>query len=1119
MRKFPPMLALAVFFAAISGAQAQPVTPTLLVNPLIGTSTTPDGSDVIDDFPGADVPFGMVQWSPDTPSQNAGGGYEYADKEITGFSLTHLSGPGCSVFGDFAMLPLVGAVANPKQVKEPFSHTAEEAAPGWYAVTLGNPGVRAELTVTKRTGLGRFTFPASTQATVLVNAASNQAGVNAAHVQAIGNDELTGSVSSGGFCGMPDVYEAYFVAKFDRPFSSVQQSADAQQAWVTFDTRSNPIVRVKVALSFVNAQGALANLHAENRGWDVVAMRNAAAAQWQQMLQRVQISGGTFGERQVFYTALYHALLHPNVYSDVTGLYTGYDEKIHHVRAGHTEYANYSDWDIYRTEMPLLALLAPKESGDMMQSLVDAAGQDGWLPRWALLNSPTSVMGGDSVDPVIAGAYAFGARGFDRRAALAAMVKGASDTTDPPADGWYVERPELPEYLKYGYIVNTHTTSVSPVPNGASETLEYALDDFSIAQFARALGNAHVYNTFMARSSDWANLFDTSSGIVTPRGPSGAFMHMPITDSGQSGFQEGNAAQYTWMVPQNLAGLIGGMGGRTATLAKLDTFFTQINAGENKPYAWLGNEPTLGSPWVYLSAGAPWRAQQVIRQSLLTMFANNPHGYPGNDDLGTMSAWYIWCAIGLYPQNPSVRALDVGSPLFTHVEVDAPDGPRIVVNAPQAADGTQYVQGLTVNNKPTQRTWLALPMHGTVTLDFNLGSAPDKIWGSAPQDAPPSYALAPVKFPPSSPLELVSKNLYAHVRPGETATFSYSIAAPGQGAGEAKTYEVTLPADARAGLYDYPITGSANGAPLEPLVAKVLVTDGAVPPLGYIENRWDNTVTPIDPSSGAIGADIPAGTEPRDAVLGPGGRRLYVADRSGNAVTVIDTQLQKNIATIKVGTSANGIAIAPDGRTVWVANYDDATIQAIDTATLKAFKPIAVGQNPRQIAITPDGRALYVTNQGSNTVMRIDPASGRILRTIAVGARPSGIAIVPDGKRAYVADFGGNDVTPIDLTSDTPMPHIPAGVSPVLVAVAPDGSIVYVSNFATTTITPIDPATNTARAPITVGGAPYGIAFTHDSKTAYVVIRRDNACVPVDVRTGRVGAPVLLGTSPYTIAM
>jgi predicted alpha-1,2-mannosidase len=1119
MHRYRLIFMLAAFFAVTTGAGAQPQSPTLLVNPLIGTSTTPDGSDVIDDFPGADVPFGMVQWSPDTPSQNAGGGYEYGDHEITGFSLTHLSGPGCSVFGDFSVLPLVGPVTNPKLMKEPFSHASEEAAPGWYAVTLGNPGVRAELTVTKRTGLGRFTFPASTQASVLVNAASDQAGVDAAHAQIVGNDEIEGSVTSGGFCGMPDRYNAYFVAKFDRPFASVHQSFDSQQAWVTFDTSNNPVVRVKVALSFVNVQGALANLRAENRGWDILAVRNAASAQWQQMLQRIQISGGTFGERQFFYTAFYHALLHPNVYSDVTGLYTGYDNNIHHVRAGHVEYANYSDWDIYRTEMPLLALIAPKESSDMMQSLVDAAAQDGWLPRWALLNSATSVMGGDSVDPVIAGAYAFGARDFDLRGALAAMVKGASDTTDPPADGWYVERPELPEYLKYGYIINTHTTSVSPVPNGGSETLEYALDDFSIAQFARAIGRPQTYRTFMARSSNWANLFDTSSGMIAPRDPSGAFMHTPITDSGQSGFQEGNAAQYTWMVPQDLNDLIAGMGGRQAAILKLDTFFTQINAGQNKPYAWLGNEPTLGSPWVYLTAGAPWHAQQVVRQSLLTMFANTPYGYPGNDDLGTMSAWYIWCAIGLYPQNPSVRVLDAGSPLFTHVEIHAPGGPQIRIDAPQAADKTPYVQRLLVNGKETQRTWVRLPMHGQLALNFTLSDVPDKTWGAAPQDAPPSYAIAPVHFPPSSPLRLEGKELSAQTRPGGTVTFTYSLVSSDRDPAQTKKYEVTVPPDARAGLYDYPITGSANGAPLEPLTAKLLVSSGGVPPLGYIENRWDNTVTPIDPLTGAIGADIPAGTEPRDAVLSPDGKRLYVADRSGNAVTVIDTQLQRSIATIKVGTSANGVAISPDGKSVWVANYDDGTVQAIDTATLKAFKAIPVGQNPRQIAFTPDGKSLYVTNLGSNTVTRIDPATGTVVQTIAVGARPSGIAITPDGKRAYVADFGGNDVTPIDLTTDTAMTRIPVGVSPVLVAIAPDGSIAYVSNFAAATITPIDPASNTARAPITVGGAPYGIAFTHDSKTAYVVIRRDNACVRVDVRTGSISAPIRLGTSPYTIAM
>jgi predicted alpha-1,2-mannosidase len=1161
MRKLAPFLFVLFAFYTAGFAAAAPPDATALVDPFLGTSTTPDGSDVIDDFPGADVPFGMVQWSPDTPSQNAGGGYEYNDHEITGFSLTHLSGPGCSVFGDFSILPTTGTITDPAHAKQPFSHATESATPGFYAVTLGDPAIRSQITVTKRTGLAQFTFPQTSQANLLFNVASDQAGVRNAGFRIVNAHRVEGFADTGGFCGMPNRYSVYFVADFDTPIvsSGVWHNADLSPGatsvqgagsggWVTFDASSSAIVKVKVGLSFVDTAGALANLQRENRGWNVDAVRSAALSAWQSVLQRIDVSGGTAAEQREFYTAFYHAMLHPNVFSDADGRYPGFDRKPHHARRGHQEYANFSDWDIYRTLVPLQALLAPKEVSDMMQSLVDAARQDVFLPRWALVNGATSVMGGDSVDPVIAGAFAFGARSFDLHGALGAMLKGASDLHAPAADGWYVERPELAEYLQHGYIVNTHTTSVSPVPNGGSETLEYALDDFSIAQFAKAIGAHATYREYMRRSSNWANLFDTSIGLIAPRDADGAFMQTPITSAGQSGFQEGNAAQYTWMVPQDLRDLIAGMGGTLSARQRLDTFFTQINAGQDKPYAWLGNEPTLGSPWVYLSAGAPWRAQQIVRQSLTTMFADTPHGIPGNDDLGTMSAWYMWGAMGLYPQNPSVRLLDVGSPLFTNVTIHSPAGLTISIRAPQAEDAAPFVQALRVNGRSTAHAWLTLPMHGAVNLDFTLASTPDSAWGSGAGDVPPSFALAPVHFLQSTTATLAYKNDSARsVSPGGSAMLHFSIAAgalpasvswqthapPGFSVAHASGAQ-TLAANDRAdvtlsvtagtqpGLYDIPVTASAsNGALLQKLILPVRVAAARhVLSLAWIENRFDNTVMPFDPVTHAIGAQIPAGQEPRDAVLSADGRFLYVANRGGKSVTVIDTIKESISATVKVGNSPNGTAISPDGRTIFVANYDDSTLQAIDTRTLKAGKAVSTGLNPRYVAVSRDNRTVYVSNQNGNTVSTYAWPSLTPEAVIPVGAHPSGIAITPDGSMAFVANSGSNDVTPIDLISGKALQPIPAGYDASMIAISPDGKVAYVSDFATTTISVIDIRTRTARAPIQVGGAPYGIAFTADSKTALVVLRRDSAVVPVDVATGRVGRPIQTGSSsPYTIAL
>ncbi len=287
--------------------------PAGLVNTFVGTSGTTIGGP-IDTFPGADVPFGMVQWSPDTPAQNAGGGYDYGDHDITGFSLTHLSGPGCSVFGDFAVLPVIGTLpSDPSTMRQPFSHANEESAPGWYAVSLGNPAIRTELTVTRRTGLARFTFPVTSEANLLLNAASNQAGVTAAQVKVSWPNEISGTASSGFFCGMPDRYTVHFVARFDRPFTGAGVWNDGRGAWVRFDATRNPQVVMKVGLSFVDDAGARANLAAEATSWNPIAVRNRATEVWSGMLARIAVTGGTTPQRRTFYTAFYHTLLHPNV--------------------------------------------------------------------------------------------------------------------------------------------------------------------------------------------------------------------------------------------------------------------------------------------------------------------------------------------------------------------------------------------------------------------------------------------------------------------------------------------------------------------------------------------------------------------------------------------------------------------------------------------------------------------------------------------------------------------------------------------------------------------------------------------------------------------------------------
>ncbi|HEX4224583.1 MAG TPA: GH92 family glycosyl hydrolase, partial [Pseudonocardiaceae bacterium] len=588
--------------------------PASLVDPFVGTGSGGAVVGDVDTFPGAALPFGMVQFSPDTTSRPAGGGYSYADNAISGFSLTHLSGAGCAVAGDIPFLPIVGALpSEPTSATQPFSHTGESATPGSYSVTAGPVG--AQLTATAHTGLARFTYPRSTQARLLVKAADSQNGSAGATFSTVGDNEITGSVTSGHFCGQPDSYTVYFAATFSQPFTatgtwggtgtssaqvrtnSTAMTAHGKQAplpksfaaktntaqgggvvaggALTFDTSHNPELDMQVAVSYVSTSGALNNLTAERTNFD--AARAGARQIWDAQLGKIAISGGSQAEQSTFYTALYHALLHPSLFSDVDGSYPGYDGKIHKTARGHQEYSDFSGWDIYRSQIPLLALLDPAQAGDMATSLLDAGDQMGWLPKWPVAGGESGVMNGDAADPILAGAYAFGATGFNAEHAVQEMVHGATGT-GTPGQGWYVDRPEGQAYVADGYVPNTQSDSISPVPNGASETLEYALDDFAISRLAGSVGNAGVAKQFTRTSQNWANLFNTATGYIQPRDAQGAFPPGdPLAMSGgfgQSGFQEGNAAQYTWMVPQNLAGLIGGMGGDAAARARLDAFFT-----------------------------------------------------------------------------------------------------------------------------------------------------------------------------------------------------------------------------------------------------------------------------------------------------------------------------------------------------------------------------------------------------------------------------------------------------------------------------------------------------------------------------------------------------------------
>ena len=1132
--------------------------PVSLVDTFIGTGGT-SGVGLADDFPGASAPFGMVQWSPDTPSQPPSGGYLNRDTAITGFSVTHLSGAGCTIFGDFGVLPTVGEIADPSHASIPFAHDTEQASPGYYAVALGN-GTHVELATTQRVGFGTFTFPASSKANLLVNVSSDQAGVADSQFRVAGPSEIVGFAKSGGFCGMPNEFTVYLDMRFDRPFvahgtwngDAISPGSDEVHGtkvggYLTFDATQNQAVRARVAVSYVSIDGARANLAAEHVQ-DVDSARAATANAWRSLLGEVKVSGGRPVEQKMFYSALYHAMLSPTLYNDADGRYLGFDGRVHRVASGHNEYANFSGWDIWRTQIPLIALLAPRETSDMMQTLVHNAQQGGWLPKWPVANAYTGVMGGDPADLMIANAYAFGARNFDVHAALRAMVKGATEF-DPPGQGWYHPRPGLDEYVAHGYVTNSHTTNVSPVPNGASLTLEYAMDDFAISQLARTLGRENVYRTFARRGMSWTNVFDTASGLAQPRDGDGAFEHPPITDNGQSGFQEGNAAQYTWIVPQSAGLLVKALGGPANTVARLDTFFTKLNAGQVEPYAWFGNEPSLISPWTYLFAGAPYKAQAVNRNVILTLYSDTPDGIPGNDDLGTMSAWLAWNMLGLYPYTPATPVLLTGAPMFTHVSIAPPTGPRIEIDAPNASDANMYVQGVRVQGRLSRRSWVRLPQHDALRLDIDLGAAPNVQFASAPQDAPPSYEYGQTRFPQSTTASLGLPPSTLEMKAGTSVPLPLTIgntqgASPVQVAWTAQAPEgfTVTPASGNAsavagaaptspsliasagvvpGLYNVTIRGRAsNGAAIAHATAVVRVpaASGALP-LSWIANFSDNTIMAIDPRTHAYSNQIAVGKAPGDLAVSHDGTRVYTANQSDASVSVVDAVAEKTIATVKVGEVPAGIRISPDGATVWVTNYNEGTLQPIDVATLRAGKPIAVGNHPEDLAVSPDGSRVYVADQGSNELAVVDARGRTLIQKVPVGQSPLGVAVTPDNAHIYVSNTASNDVSVVDASTLRAIARIPVGKAPQGLAISPDGKVVYVTDSGSGQISPIDTATNTARAAILVGNGPFGVAFSKGSKTAVVANSADNTCVVIDVEKGAVIATVPTASFPIAVGI
>jgi predicted alpha-1,2-mannosidase len=739
-----------------------PTSPplTAYVNPFIGTAPSPLSHygfsfDTGDVFPGAAYPLGMCQFSPDTTSGQAGG-YWYPDASIIGFSTRHFSGRGIRCYQDFSFKPFLGQVTVSPQTNNSFywsgfSHVNESASPGYYSVLLDN-GVQVELTATLRTGMARFTFPSTNAATLLIDAGSTVGGTTAnTSVSVVGTNQIQG-YATGHIGGGSENYTIYFVAKFDRGFSNpgtwngstvnpgtLSSTGSQVGAFITFDATVNPVVQANVGISFVSIGNALANLNAENSNWDFALIRSAADTAWNNVLHKIVISGGAVAQLQTFYTALYHCFLHPNIVNDVNGQYMGMDGQVHALANGRSQYENIDSWGSYRSAIPLRAFLSPNGASDIAQSLVNYAQQGGGgLPSWEQTYRNSENMGGDDVTISVAGAYALGATNFDTAAALAAMKLGAG-TVGTTSDGLPV-RSSLGQYISFGYVTNQ-----------ASTTLTYCGDDFALYQFSQMIGDTDPSDlTYLQRSGNWRNLFNSTNNLIQPRNSDGTWV-AGVTPSTQTGYTESSAIQYTWMAPFNLKGLFTAMGGNSNVVLILDNYFQQLNVGPNSQYMYIGNEPCECDPWEYDYAGAPWGTQSTVRRILTQCFTNTPSGLPGNDDEGDLSSWYVFAALGFYPETPSAGGFVIGSPLFPSATINFENGRQIVIQGINASVQNCYVQSLTMNGTNSTSLWLPFAaIRNGATLVFNLTNAPSN-WGTAASDAPPSFDDDPYLSAPLAP--------------------------------------------------------------------------------------------------------------------------------------------------------------------------------------------------------------------------------------------------------------------------------------------------------------------------------------------------------------------------------
>lgn len=726
----------------VLSANVQAQHLTRYVDPMIGTGG--HGHT----YPGATVPFGMVQLSPDNGDEGWDwcSGYHYEDGTIAGFSHTHLSGTGCGDWIDISVMPNTRLIDDStKFFKQHFGHYNEKASPGFYSVKLDN-GIKVALTATERCGLHQYTFPAGCNPVLRfeLTYAINYDSTTLSRVYRVNDTTIVGFRYSTGWARTQKVY---FAARTNVPIMKLHRYEDGKEimnvdekgqnvnAELEFEDMDGKPIMLKVALSSVSTDKAMEAL-SEIQGWNFDHYRASADSKWEHELDKIQVQTNDEQLRKIFYTALYHTCMAPVIYSDADGQYRNARDQVLRMANKAQRYTVFSLWDTFRALNPLFTLTQPERNTDILNSMLAFGDENGLLPVWDLSTYETNCMSGYHAVPVLADAILKNTPGLDPEKAYALMRKSA----------FQAER-GTPSYIKYGYEPQDSAWF------SVTLTVEYAYDDWCIAQVAKKLHKTDDYKMFMHRADSWKQLFDKQSGFIRGKWANGKWVtpfdpYAASTDGALSMYEEGNAWQYTFFVPHDVKGLAKAFGGNWLFTRKLDSLFTvspQINGSSAPPdvsgligqYA-HGNEPSHHIAYMYSFVGAPWKTQERVRMIIDSMYHDRPeNGYAGNEDCGQMSAWAVWSMIGMFPANPASGEYVFGSPVFDAITLKLPNGKQMKIIAHNNSKRNVYIKAVTLNGEPYTKSYITHTelLKGGI-LEFDMSPTPNKGFGINEKDMP-----------------------------------------------------------------------------------------------------------------------------------------------------------------------------------------------------------------------------------------------------------------------------------------------------------------------------------------------------------------------------------------------